>query len=114
MTEMTPRRKRIRASKWASLVSTPNRGYAEVILDGLRRGTVLYNIVIPQQDWFLRTRKLSKSDYAILRMCKFLDYDRMTKTFSIRDPLVVGYLAKIGCKPTVVRDTTVPSTSLIS
>ena len=103
MTEIMPKRKRIRTSIWSSKVTTYGRGYDQVILEGIANGTVLYNVVMEQKDWFLRTKKLSTSDYAILRMCKFLDYDRMTKTFSIRDPLVVGYLAKIGCKPTVVK-----------
>jgi hypothetical protein len=113
MTEIMPKRRRIRTSKWSSLVTTYGRGYDQVILEGIHNGTVLYSIVLPQQDWFLRTRKLSTSDYAILRMCKFLYYDRLTKTFTIRDRLVIGYLAKKGCKPIVVRDrTTLPSTTM--
>ena len=113
MTEIMPRRKRIRTSIWSSKVTTYGRGYDQVILDGIANGTVLYNVVMEQKDWFLRTKKLSTSDYAILRMCKFLYYDRLTKTFTIREPLVVGYLAKKGCKPTVVRNsTTVPSTTI--
>ena len=113
MTEIMPRRKRIRTSIWSSKVTTYGRGYDQVILDGIANGTVLYSIVLPQQDWFLRTRKLSTSDYAILRMCKFLYYDRLTKTFTIREPLVIGFLAKKGCKPIVVRDsTTLPSTTI--
>jgi hypothetical protein len=103
MTEMTPRRHRRGLSRWSTLITTSNRGYAEVILDGLVKGTVEYNIVLPKQDWFIRTRRINTSDYAILRNCKFLSYDRLTKTFSIRDPLVIGYLAKNGCKPHVVR-----------
>ena len=112
MTELTPKRRRIRSSKWSSLVTTSNRGYDLVLRDGIRRGKILYSVVLDKSDWFIRTRSLSTSDYAILRMCKFLDYDRQTKTFTIRDPLVVGYLAKMGVKPTVVvRNTTLPCNS---
>ena len=103
MTEMTPKKRIRRLSRWSTLITTSNRGYAEVILDGLVKGTVEYNIVLPKQDWFIRTRRINTSDYAILRNCKFLSYERMTKTFSIRDPLVIGVLAKNGCKPHVVR-----------
>ena len=108
MTEITPRLKRYHTSRWSSSITTSNRGYGEVLLDGITRGTVTMYIVMEQKDWFIRTSKLGKSDYAILRCCKFLDYSRLTKTFTIRNPLVVGYLAKIGCKPIVVRSTTVP------
>ena len=111
MTELTPKRRRIRSSKWSSLVTTSNRGYDLVLRDGIRRGKILYSLVLDQHDWFIRTRGITKSDYAILRMCKFLDYSRLTKTFTIRDPLVVGYLAKMGVKPTVVRSTTLPCNS---
>ena len=83
-----------------------------MLLDGIAKGTVTMYMVIEQKDWFIRTSKLGKSDYAILRCCKFLDYSRMTKTFTIRNPLVVGYLARIGCKPIVVRDTTLPSITM--
>ena len=112
MTELTPRRKRIRSSIFSSSITTVNRGYGEVLLDGIANGTITYCIVPHQKDWFIRTRKLGKSDYAILRCCKFLDYSRMTKTFTIRNPLVVGYLARIGCKPIVVSNTTLPSTTM--
>ena len=111
MTELTPKRKRIRTSKWSALVKTSGRGYDLVIRDGLRSGKVSYSLVLDQRDWFIRTSRLTKEDYAILRMCKFLYYDRMTKTFTIRDPLVVGQLARLGCKPRVVRNTTVPCNS---
>ena len=113
MTEIQPRRK-VRRSVYSSSITTVNRGYDSVILEGISKGTISYYLVVDQHDWFIRTRKLSRSDYAILRCCKFLDYSRMTKTFTIRDPLVVGYLAKKGAKPIVVRNTgssiTVPST----
>ena len=112
MTELTPRRKRIRSAIFSSSITTVNRGYGEVLLDGIANGTITYCIVPHQKDWFIRTRKLGKSDYAILRCCKFLDYSRMTKTFTIRNPLVVGYLARIGCKPIVVSNTTLPSTTM--
>lgn len=112
MTEITPRRKRYTGSIWNSSITTSNRGYGEVLLDGITRGTVTMYIVMAQKDWFIRTSKLGKSDYAILRCCKFLDYSRMTKTFTIRSPLVIGYLARIGCKPIVVRSTTLPSTTM--
>ncbi len=112
MTDLTPKRKTIRRSKWSSLVTTIGRGYDLVLLDGLRSGKILYSLVLDQKDWFIRTRGITKSDYAILRCCKFLDYSRMTKTFTIRDPLVVGYLAKMGVKPTVIRNSiTLPSTT---
>ena len=112
MTEITPRRKRYSGSRWCSSITTSNRGYGEVLLDGIANGTITYCIVPHQKDWFIRTRKLGKSDYAILRCCKFLDYSRMTKTFTIRNPLVVGYLARIGCKPIVVSNTTLPSPTM--
>ena len=113
MTDLTPKRKTIRRSKWSSLVTTIGRGYDLVLLDGIRSGKILYSLVLDQKDWFIRTRGITKSDYAILRMCKFLYYDRLTKTFTIREPLVIGYLAKKGCKPIVVRDsTTLPSTTI--
>ena len=83
-----------------------------MLLDGITRGTVTMYIVMEQKDWFIRTSKLGMSDYAILRCCKFLDYSRMTKTFTIRNPLVVGYLARIGCKPIVVSNTTLPSITM--
>ena len=112
MTQITPRLKRYSGSRWSSSITTSNRGYGEVLLDGITRGTVTMYIVMAQKDWFIRTSKLGKSDYAILRCCKFLDYSRMTKTFTIRSPLVIGYLARIGCKPIVVRNTTLPSTTM--
>ena len=113
MTEIAPKKKRMRSSKWSALVTTSGRGYDLVIRDGLRSGKVSYSLVLDQHDWFIRTSRLSKEDYAILRMCKFLYYDRLTKTFTIRDRLVIGYLAKKGCKPIVVRtSTTLPSTTM--
>jgi len=112
MTQITPRLKRYSGSRWNSSITVPNRGYGEVLLDGIANGTITYCIVPHQKDWFIRTRKLGKSDYAILRCCKFLDYSRMTKTFTIRNPLVVGYLARIGCKPIVVSNTTLPSITM--
>ena len=112
MTQITPRLKRYSGSRWSSSITTSNRGYGEVLLDGIANGTITYCIVPHQKDWFIRTSKLGKSDYAILRCCKFLDYSRMTKTFTIRSPLVIGYLARIGCKPIVVSNTTLPSTTM--
>jgi len=112
MTQITPKLRRYRGSRYSSMITTANRGYAEVILDGTRKGTITMHIVMSQGDWFLRTSRLNSSDYAILRCCKFLKYDRLTKTFTIRDPLVVGQLAKKGVKPIVVgKTTTVPYTS---
>ena len=64
MTELTPKRKRIRTSKWSALVSTSGRGYDLVIRDGLRSGKVSYSLVLDQRDWFINIERTIRCDHA--------------------------------------------------
>ena len=112
MTQLVPKKKSTYVSRWANGIRVSNRGIFEVISNGYLRGKITLSIVKAQKDWFLRTKGLDSSDYCILRASKMIRYDRMTKTFTIDNPLVIGQLSKMGVKPVVIDDT--PDTSITS